>query len=534
MPRVLSAIVNCRVSSTEQLDNNSLERQRDAVLRAANDLEAEIPEDGWWSGSVSSKRGTNIYRKDLHEMIEYCKKNKHVKFLIVDEPDRFMRSIDEAAYFEVTFRQLGVTVWYASDPELNKGDLASKLLKFTKYLSAEGSNEERQNKSISGQTKALKEGRYTFSPKPGYKRGYERGIQEVHEVRGPALRKVLIKLASHMVTPTQALIELNKSEFVKDGHAPYKMDKFRTIVADPFYAGIVEIDKQVKVRNENGLHEALITKDQHYELVKIINAKKKNQAGPRKNGNPKYPGNNIVFCDLCKEKRYGKYVGFDHGNGQNPKLVYEKYRCRACNRYMSRKEMHDGIAMCLKRKPTKAGIDDLMRALNVVWKDKEGQAVQDKTRIKHRIRSIEISIANQVEAATDPENASIKRNIMELIEKKKKEVKDLENELSQLESIADRDKENFLRFAFDFIQDTSSHFLDPGLSQENRLRCKQVIFPAGFWVDAQENVYTPEISPLYRLATKKKDAEASDNSHLVRVRRLKLLASSLARKRSIN
>lgn len=520
MPKRSSAIVNCRVSSTEQLDNNSLERQRDAVLRAASELEVEIPEDGWWSGSVSSKRGTNIYRKDLLEMIEYCKKNKHIKYLIVDEPDRFMRSIDEAAYFEVTFRQLGVTVWYASDPELNKGDLASKLLKFTKYLSAEGSNEERQNKSISGQTKALMEGRYPFSPKPGYRRGYERGIQEIHEVRGPALRNVLIRLASHMVTPTQALIELNKSEFVKDGHAPYKMDKFRTIVADPFYAGIVEIDKQVKVRNENGLHEPLITKDQHYELVKIINAKKKNQAGPRKNGNPKYPGNNVVYCDLCKEKRYGKYVGFDHGSGQNPNLVYEKYRCRACNRYMSRKEMHDGITRCFKRKPTKGGVDDLIEALNIVWKQKEGQATQDASRIKHRIKAIEVSIANQVEAATDPENASIRKNILDLIEKKKQEVNGLENELTQLENIADQDKERFLRFAFDFIQDTSSHFLDPELSQENRLRCKQIIFPAGFWVDAQQNVYTPEISTLYRLATNKKDAEASLNSHLVRVRRL--------------
>lgn len=182
--------------------------------------------------------------------------------------------------------------------------------------------------------------------------------------------------------------------------------------------------------------------------------------------------------------------------------------------------MHDGIAKCMKRKPTKAGIDDLVEALDIVWKQKENQAAQDTIRIKHRIKAIEVSIANQVEAATDPENVSIKRNIMELIDIKKIEVKGLEDELTQLESIADQDKDRFMRFAFDFIQSTSSHFLDPALSQENRLRCKQVIFPAGFWVDAQQNVYTPEISTLYRLASNKKDAEASLNSHLVRVRGL--------------
>lgn len=521
MPRKYLAIVSCRVSSIEQLDNNSLARQRDSVIRAAQELGVDIPDDGWWSGSVSSKRGTNVDRKDLQQMIEYCRKNKNVRFLIVDEPDRFMRSIDESAYFEVEFRRLGVTVWYASDPELNKGDLSSKLLKFTKYLSAEGSNEERQNKSISGQTKALMEGRYPFSPKPGYKRGYERGIQEVHPVRGKALQEVLIQLASHMLTPTQALIELNKSEFVKDGHAPYKMDKFRLIVADPFYAGIVEIDKQVKVRNENGLHEPLISKDQHNELVKIINAKKKNQAGPRKNGNPKYPLNAISYCNTCLDKKnHGKFVGFDHSNGQNDDLRYEKYRCRSCNRYITREAMHKGIERCFKRKPTKDGIQDLVEALDIVWRQKEGQAAQDATRIKHRIQAIETSIANQVEAATDPDNASIKVNILEAIKNKQTEIEGLENDLSQLQSLSDHDRTRFLRFAFDFINNTAKHFLDPELSQENRIRCKQILFPAGFYVDANQNVYTPEISTLYRLATKKKDTEVSNNSHLVRVQGL--------------
>jgi DNA invertase Pin-like site-specific DNA recombinase len=302
MTKQILAIALCRVSSAEQLENNSLNRQRDAVSRAASLLGATIPDNYWWSGNVSSKRGTNVDRKDLHEAINLCKKDKQIKYVIVDEPDRFMRSIDEAAFFEVTFRQLGVTVWYASDPELNKGDLASKLLKFTKFLSAEGSNEERQNKSISGQTKALQEGRYPFSPKPGYKRGYERGIQEVHPVTGPALKQVLTKVASHQLTPSQGLIALNKSAFGKD-RALYKMDKFRKILADPFYAGIVEINKQVKFRNENGLHEPIITKDQHFELLRIINSKQKSQSGPSKNGNPKYPMSNQVVCDNCMDKQ---------------------------------------------------------------------------------------------------------------------------------------------------------------------------------------------------------------------------------------
>ena len=79
--------------------------------------------------------------------------------------------------------------------------------------------------------------------------------------------------------------------------------------------------------------------------------------------------------------------------------------------------------------------------------------------------------------------------------------------------IAAADKEQFLRFAMDFVQNMSTNFFE--VSQESRLRCKQLVFPGGFYMDAQNKVYTPEISPLYSLQTKKKDAEASINSHLV-------------------
>ncbi|HSW92053.1 MAG TPA: recombinase family protein [Candidatus Saccharimonadales bacterium] len=512
MSRTQYALALCRVSSIEQLKNNSLNRQRDAVLKAAQELGVVIPDDGWWSGSVSSKRGTNTRRKDLSEIIDRCKKDKRIKYLVVDEPDRFMRSIDEAAYFEVTFKELGVMVWYASDPELNKGDLASKLLKFTKYLSAEGSNEERQNKSISGQTKALQMGRYPGSPKPGYKRGYERAIQEVHPTRGPALQTVLIRIANHLVTPTQGLIELNASEFM-NGHATYKMDKFRKIVTDPFYAGILEINRQVKVRNENGLHEALITKDQHYELVRIMDGKKKTQSGPRKNGNPEYPLSNHVSCDLCQDKRNGRFVGFKHSNGKNIHF-YHKYRCRVCKRYLTRDDLHTQVERYFKQRPiTKQGLKDILDAIDIVWKEKEGQMTQSVTRIRHRIDALGETIANQAEAVADPSNVSIKEELLAAIAKKRKEITELEDELSKIKSEAEYDRERFLQFAFGFIKNMGTKFLE--ISPENRMRCKLILFPAGFYVDANKIVYTPEISPLYRLVANKKDTEVSSKSHLV-------------------
>lgn len=51
-------------------------------------------------------------------------------------------------------------------------------------------------------------------------------------------------------------------------------------------------------------------------------------------------------------------------------------------------------------------------------------------------------------------------------------------------------------------------------------RCKQLVFPAQIYVDADKKVYTNEISAIFRGGTNKKDAEASQKSLLVRVQGL--------------
>lgn len=521
MPKQNLAIALCRVSSFEQLESNSLGHQKDNVLKAADELGVTIPEDGLWSGHVSSKKGVNYARKDLKEMLEYCRKHSNVKYLIVQEVDRFMRSPDEQVYFQVKFmNEVGVKIWYADKPELNKDDIYAGLMRYMEGFRAAGSNDERQRKSINGQTKALEEGRFPFSPKPGYKKGRETGVQEVHPVNGNILKTILIKIATHQVTPTQALNELNKSDFVLN-HSVYKMDKFRNIVIDPFYAGIVEINKQVNVRNENGLHEPLITKEQHKELLRIMSNKPKNQAGPRKNGNPDFPLNNILFCDDCKENtKLNKFVGFKHTNGVTPK-VYMRYRCRAdgCGKYLKADYVHEQVKNLFNTNPmTLDAKQDLMGALQTVWTQQEGQAEQDLIRLQHKVQSIKTSISNQIDALSDKANAGLIDEIRQSIVKKKAETEELEATIERQQSSSNLDKQRFLDFAIPYVDNMSDNFFE--LTRDKQLVCKQLVFPGGFWVNKNEKIYTPEISELYRLTTKKMDTEVSDNSRLVRVQGL--------------
>jgi DNA invertase Pin-like site-specific DNA recombinase len=518
MEKIL-AIANCRVSSNEQLQNNSLARQEKSVYGAAARLNAEIVQV--WSGSVSSKAGTNVKRKDLLDMLEACKKTKFIKYAIFDEYDRFMRSVNEGPYFEVLFQQAGVKVWYASESDAFNGDDAmAKFMRTMSAYKAEGSNEERQRKSINGQTAALRDGRYTFHPKAGYKKGKISGIHEVHPVRGRELQKILKRMYAGFVGPTDALIEFNKSDFTKD-HAPYKMDKFRKIATDIYYAGYLEMNKQVKVSGVKGLHEPLITLEEHYRLVEIFDKKPKYQIGPKRKGNPMFPLNNLVEDVGCVElKNKGRLVGFVHTNGRYKK-TYEKYRCRSCGHYWHREEMHDKIIDLFHRYEMSPETQkSIIAALETVWqKDSENKISEERT-MRRSIVELERYIEEKVESAIDDKNKDIKNDILKIIEKKKKELSTLKSQLIKLIKEESDDKREFMEFALSFIQDTGQHFLEPTVSKERRLMCKQMLFPAGIFIDEKNKVYTPEISVFYRLATNKKDLSELEKSSMVRVRRL--------------
>ena len=514
----LHAIANCRVSSDDQLKNNSLSRQRDAVLAAANELGATIPDNAWWSGSVSSKHGGNLKRKDIREMLEYCKKHPLVKYLIVDEPDRFMRSIDEGMYLEMEFKLLGVRVWYASDNDLNSDNLQAKLMKFMKYFVAEGSNEERQRKSVNGLVSALKEGRWPFPPPAGYRKGYAAGMPEIDPVRGQALQESLVSIVEYRATPTEALVQLNKSDFVTN-RAKYKMDKFRAICTDPFYAGVVRMDKQVQYRNENGLHKALITTEQHAKLINIFTKKKKNQNGPRKNGNPNYPLSNIVHCENCKSEKYGRFVGFSVNKGVNKDRAYHKYRCRSCGGYFTRDDLHRSITEYVgEYQMTEYGRIELINALGKVWSARRKKAEEDKVHLARNITALRQLIDSRIDAAIQPENIAIKGDLMRRIKDEKSKLAGMEQQYGDFDKNNTAEKERFTTFALEHAENMERHFIE--LPKPRLLQCKQMLFPAGFWIDANQNVYTPELSILTRLASNKKDLPNPEKSFMVRVQGL--------------
>lgn len=519
------AIALCRVSTSEQLTNNSLNRQDESVEKCAKELGVEIVRK--WSGDVSTKRGKNLKRSDLKEMLAFCAKNKRVKYLLIDEPDRFMRSIDEAFYFEVEFSKHNVKVWYASDPELNSDNHMARLMRFLKYFTAEGSNEERIKKSISGGQKSIREGRLPSHPKTAYKKGLERGVHIPDEPVARPFQKALQMIARHIKTPTDALKWLMTTEFGVR-HPRYKMDKFRVHACDEYYYGVVSLKGKLNERNENGLHEPLITKKEHEAILRVFDKNVKKQQGYRPDKNIKYPLSNKITCDTCEvnKKQYPRFSSApisngktNHGKPRKKVSSYEKYRCRGCNRYVDREQMHDSFSELLDRIILpESELKKLKLKLVSTFNAKHHEAKNEIARLEAINSDKKRVIANQIVALTDPSNAFIADEIRGVIESHKAEVASNDEKIAMLSEQHESDLGEFLDFALGFLSDKGNRFFD--LSVVHRNWCTQMLFTGKIYVNKNEKVYTHEISPIFRGEDNKKDLPETEKSSMVRVKRL--------------
>lgn len=300
------AIASCRVSTPEQKMNNSLTRQEQSVRAKALELESEIIKI--WSDDVSSKSGTNLNRRDLKEMLEFCDQNKRVKYLIVDEVDRFMRCIDEFYWYVVEFRRKGVEVVFASQ-DINDNSLTSKVQKLLYVLRGEMSNDERVGKTLTGMKNKVASGYYPFSVPQGYKKTATPGLFEPEGQVSTLLQKAMKDIAYGRKNKYEALEELHKSGYRLRSGKPLRADKFTRMLLDDYYAGLVSVSNWgEKYQGIKGLHQGLITPEEH-EMIKTYMSRRRTRL-VRKH-NPEFP-----MANLMQDECGGRFTGLMQGNGK--------------------------------------------------------------------------------------------------------------------------------------------------------------------------------------------------------------------------
>lgn len=500
----IASIALCRVSTLEQrTTGHSLDRQAVNVVKAAEFLGAPIIKT--WSLDQSSRVGKNINRKDIKEMMSFCKSNKQVRFLIVDEVDRFMRDMEFCQYFEVCFKLIGVKVWYASQPVLNGDDLMAKFYKLMEMFKAEASNVERTTKSLNGLKGRIAAGYWPFPLHQGYTKCDVPGLHVPDPVRFKLLQQAGLEVVSGQYTVYQAHKRLLEKGYTTPSGKLLKIDKFIELLKDSYYCGVLRIEQwDEALVNEKGLHQPMFSREQFDEIQFILSGRK--QKYVRKTHNPDFPLSNLVHC-VCG----GRFVGFVHRNGHGSSWRCPKYRCRKCRKQYRLTDIHSNLDLLLADiKLDQSRREKLIIYLKNVWQENQKTNLQHQQAVERHLEKLKDKKSGLINAmALNPDLAE---DIKEQIEKVKKEIDFAERQQAETPSL-EEDQIEFVKFALAYINNLKLKWWE--IDHDSRVKCKLLLFPQEIFVNSEKKVYTPQISIILSLKGTKKEAFRASNSHVV-------------------
>ncbi len=511
------AIALCRVSTKGQLDDGNLEPQKENVERAAEILGVDLVKV--WGLAVSSRKGKNLKRKDLIEMLEYCKRYKSVKYLIVDEVDRFMRSIEEYYWWKMEFKKIGVRLVHANRPDINPDDDRAVFDELIDVYRAEQSNNERIHKTPEKMMAKIRAGYYPSNPHTGYKTSDVPGLHLPDEPNWSAIRTAFKAMIAGECDISEGLKRATKDGLRTKNYGPkavggktIDMYRWKALMCEPYFCGVVKL-ADWPVVNNNGLHKPMITPEEHEVLVAIAKNKGKRFIVDR--NNPEFLLSNEAECADCvvANKPYPRLVGYWQNNGQKKNFKrYRRYRCRTCNLGVRQEAFHAGITEELTRLLlSNEQREKLKTHMRKVWSNYETERMERARIAFGRVQILKDKKNVAMDSYLAEQDSEMKRDIKEKIETLKSEIAEAEKAATEAQNF-EKDFDEFIIYAFDIMDNLGMKWW-----QEDKATMrvyKQMLFPRGIQLSPDKKVYIPEISAIYRYGRTEKAPEGADFTRL--------------------
>ena len=157
------AVIYCRVSTAEQVENNSLPNQERACVEYCQ-------KQGFEVAKVFVDEGESAKTKDrpaLLSMIEYCQKSKgKIQAAVIYKIDRFARNQQDFHALRALLSGHGVRLHSAT--ESIQDDPTGKLMEGMLAAFAQFDNDVRAERTIVGMRASLQAGKWTYAAPLGY------------------------------------------------------------------------------------------------------------------------------------------------------------------------------------------------------------------------------------------------------------------------------------------------------------------------------------------------------------------------------
>lgn len=383
------AVIYIRVSTSKQADTDfdpdglSLPAQRDACLRKAAELGAEVV-DEYMDRGESAKTAD---RPQFQAMIRRITEDRDVDFVILDKINRFARNRRDDANVLFELRKAGAAL--ISVKENIDDTPAGKLMHGILATLAEFESANNGTEALKGMTQKARVGgtpgrapigyKNVRLPKPGSKMGV--AIVEVDDERAPHIRWAFEQYATGEWT-TQTLadaLEARGLRSVPIGDRPAKpiaKNRVAHVLANPYYIGLVTF----RGMQYEGRHDPLIEPALFAQVQAVL--KDRANSGEKTQKHHHYL-KGTVFCGEC-----GSRLVFSRNTGRGG--TYDYFKCQG---------QQNGVDCSIRY----LRADDVEAKVESVWREVQAsgeQLVRLRSSLIEHLGRHHVDARSQLNAAT--------------------------------------------------------------------------------------------------------------------------------------
>ncbi len=462
-----NAIIYTRVSSSEQVDGQSLEVQIDKCREYAKVRSYTVV--GEFGGTYESAK-SDKERKEFNRMLAFIKQSNKkgssqpVKTVIVFSTSRFSRTGSTTIIEEVEARGAYVVSATSNyDPRTPVG----KYMQLMELANARFQNDEKRATTIENSVKALLKGRWIGKAPRGYdqKTTKKEQIITINE-EGKLIRKAFLWKANNKLSNKEI-----RHRLAAEGLHICKQ-KLSELFKNPFYCGYMA-HKFLQGDIVQGNHPPLIPKE---IFLKVNGELSKNHSGYEQKIDKEYaPLLGSIKCPCCGKNLSASISTKMRKRFGRTDIGYYVCSRKGCKYNSSTKKVHEAFEEEVNKYALSDKVSELLKMQLTITFEYMNQENRERAKsIKANIKAKEKEL-EQVETnyalCTDAKKQSICEKVMTKLEK---EVRDLKTEFSKVNTeILNLDK--FIDFAFKMRSNLFGLWELQGL--EGRRRLQKLVFP---------------------------------------------------------
>ena len=463
----MNAVVYCRVSTKEQVQNLSLGTQQSRCV-------AFCTGNNWAVLKVFRDEGESAKTADrpaFQQMLAFCKaKQNAVQFVVVHDLSRFSRDMGDQACVIAELESAGVHL--RSVMENVDETAAGKLMRNLFGAVNQFDNDRKAERTKLGMKSAASMGRFPFKAPLGYlnvSSQNQTGANLVPDAeRAPLIRKAFELYGTGTETKAKVLRLVTSLGLKTQRGCSLTPQTFEKMLRNPLYCGWIVIPSW-SVR-ERGSFAPLVSEELFRRVQDILDGKRLSVSAHQRN-NPDFPLRVFVTCGACGTPLTGSW-----SKGRKGRYPYYRCRsshCRAVN--VRRDRLETNFAALLERlAPERRYMRLFKEIVRQVWKQRVSASESILRAVKAKLadlenrknRLVDFLLEGRLDQQTYDEQAARLRV----------EVESAERDLREA-NLEQMDVEAVLTFAEKLVERPQQLWLESTLEQKQRLQ--RVFFPDG-------------------------------------------------------